>query len=447
MSEKWRNFVETACSLRRDDRILLTVSGGVDSMLMLELFVRLYGAERSVALGIAHCNFQLRGKEADADEQLVREKAGKEGIPFYSMRFDTAAYAREKGLSIEMAARELRYAWFEEVAAAHGYTRIATAHHRDDAEETFFLNLMRGSGIRGLHGIRPLSGKLMRPMLCFSRAEIESLAAAMDVVFRTDSTNSEDIYRRNCIRHRILPALREMHPSFDRNMEKSMHILSAQEELYFRHIGEVSGRLLHRDGDCFRLLRKEIDALPCTQTYLFEILHPYGFNVQQTADMLRCTEKTKGKKFTSPGYCLWIHGDEWLLQPLQQPALQTFAIHHADGELQTDCPFLKLQLVPEGTEIPKDSACASLDFGRLEFPLRIRYWQRGDRFVPFGMKGMKKLSDFFIDRKIPKERKDRIPLLCNGNGDILWIAGLRSDNRYKVTPETRQILIVNYLPS
>ena len=442
MFVRWENFLNTACSITPEDRILLTVSGGVDSMLMLELFARQYGDRGPAALGIAHCNFRLRGADADADEQLVKEKAEKENIPFYCIRFDTAAYAREKGLSIEMAARELRYAWFEELAATHGYTRIATAHHRDDAEETFFLNLMRGCGIRGLHGILPLSGKLIRPMLCFSRKEIEVLAGTLGIVFRTDATNREDIYQRNCIRHRILPELRKLHPSFDRNMEKSMCILHAQEKIYFHHIRETSHKLLHEDGEGFRLLRDEITALPYTQTYLFEILHPFGFNEEQTKAMLRTT--AKGKRFTSPTHCLWIHGEEWLLRPLQAQPPAGYTIDCRDGSWQTDCPFLQLQLIQGKTEIPKDPACASFDFDKLEFPLHVRCWRHGDRFMPLGMKGMKKLSDFFIDRKIPKERKDRIPLLCNGNGDILWIAGLRSDDRYKVTPDTEKTLTITY---
>lgn len=444
MFAKWENFLKTACCITSDDRILLTVSGGVDSMLMLELFARSYGEQVAEKLGVAHCNFQLRGGEADADEQLVRESAAARHLPFYCTRFDTVTYAESKGISIEMAARELRYAWFEVMAGTHGYTRIATAHHRDDAEETLFLNLMRGSGIKGLHGILPLSGKLIRPMRCFSRKEIETLAETAGIVFHTDRSNNEDTYRRNYIRHHILPAFRELHPSFDHNLEKSMHILQAQEEVYFHHIQETSRKLLHADGKGFRLLREEITALPYPQTYLFEILHPFGFNGQQTDGMLRTTEETKGKKFTSSTHCLWIHGKEWLLQPLTDEAPANYSIAYTNGRWQTDCPFLQLQIIQGETKISKQPHCACLDFGKLEFPLLVRYWKPGDRFVPFGMKGMKKLSDFFIDRKIPKERKDRIPLLCNGNGDILWIVGLRSDNRYRVTEKTTETLILTY---
>ena len=414
-------------------------------MLMLELFARSYGNRAADALGIAHCNFQLRGEEADADEKLVKESATAKHIPFYNIRFDTTAYADHKGISIEMAARELRYAWFETLAATHGYTRIATAHHRDDAEETFFLNLMRGCGIRGLHGILPLSGKLIRPMLCFSRKEIEALAGTLGTVFRTDATNREDIYQRNCIRHRVLPELRKLHPSFDHNMEKSMRILHAQEELYFRHIQKVSQQLLHTDGEGFRLLRDEITALPCTQTYLFEILHPFGFNESQIQNLLSTKTCTKGKKIETSSHCLWIHGNEWLLRPLSSETQKNFSIDYINGHWQTNCPFLQQQLITGQTDLPKDSASASFDFGKLTFPLHIRYWQHGDTFVPFGMKGMKKLSDFFIDRKIPKAKKNRIPLLCNGNGDILWVIGLRSDDRYKVTQDTKRILIFTFL--
>ncbi len=427
MLEKWRTFLRSNCLTPDGTRILLAVSGGVDSMLMMELF-----SKSDFPFGIAHCNFQLRGKASDEDENLVRTQAEKKGIPFHSIRFETTAYARQKGISIEMAARELRYDWFHKLAEKYGYERIATAHHKDDAEETFFLNLCRGTGLKGLRGIQTTDGQLIRPMLCFSRREIEQLAEQMQLQHHEDQSNQEDIYRRNYIRHHILPAFRTYFDHFDQGMEKTMDILQSQEKIYRQHIDREKERLLHKDSEGYYLLWNELDTLLCPDTYLFEILKPYGFNIAQIHDILGITSQKTGKRTDSSTHCLRLHGDRLLIRPLQTEALSDCFIRQTESGWQTDCPFLEVEAEKDAAHILTEPGTASLDATKLVFPLRIRHWKEGDRFVPFGMKGMKKLSDFFTDQKIDRGQKNRIPILCNGNGDILWIIGYRTDNRYRV---------------
>jgi tRNA(Ile)-lysidine synthase len=408
-------------------------------MVMLELFAR-----SPFKYGIAHCNFQLRGADSDADGQLVRERAGQLGVPFHTIRFNTMAYAGNRGISMEMAARELRYAWFKEISGTNGYTKIATAHHRDDAEETFLLNLSRGCGIRGLHGIPASSGNLIRPMRGFSKQEILQYATANGIRFREDATNGEDICQRNIVRHHILPAFRRLNPQFDTNMDKTMRILQSQEAVYFHHIREVGERLLQPDGDGFRISREALSQLPFAETYLFEILHPYGFNEAQIQSLLATSTDSKGKRWESGSHCLRAHGNEFLLQPVQEP-LPTYRLQLAENGTVSGCPFLHGWVTENTQPLPTDPSHACFDTARLRFPLQVRYWQAGDRFVPFGMTGSKKLSDLFTDLKIDCGQKKRIPLICNGNGDILWVAGHRSDNRYRVTPQTTRILTLHYL--
>ncbi|MCR5191284.1 MAG: tRNA lysidine(34) synthetase TilS [Bacteroidales bacterium] len=439
MFENWEEQVRNTCRITENDHILLAVSGGVDSMVMLELFAR-----SSFKFGIAHCNFKLRGEDSFADEQLVRETAGQLGVRFHLKRFNTMAYAGKRGISMEMAARELRYAWFRKISETDGYTKIATAHHREDAEETFLLNLGRGSGIKGLQGIPPISGNIIRPMRYFSKQNLLAFASEQGIPYREDSTNNEDICQRNVVRHHILPALRQLNPNFDSNMDKSMRILHAQGAIYFNHIKEVATRLLQPEECGFSISMESVAELPFSETYLFEILHPYGFNAEQIASLLRAGPGSKGKRWISQSHCLWKHGERLILQPLEEEQANSYLIKQTPEGLKNPCPFLHFQIRTCNGIFSTDPRVATLDMNQIVFPLQVRYWQPGDRFVPLGMKGNKKLSDFFTNNKMNGAQKELTPLLCNGNGDILWIIGHRIDNRYRITRATSQMLVVNY---
>ena len=392
MFENWEEQVRNACRITENDHILLAVSGGVDSMVMLELFAR-----SSFKFGIAHCNFKLRGKDSFADEQLVRETAGRLGAEFHFIRFNTMAYANKRHISMEMAARTLRYSWFKEITDSFGYTHVATAHHREDAEETFLLNLGRGTGIRGLYGIPPTSGNIIRPMRYFSKNDIIGFASEQGVAYREDATNNEDICQRNIVRHHILPELRKLNPYFDSNMDKSMRIL-----------------------------------------------HTYGFNIEHIETLLNPNTGDKGKRWFRKSHCIWKYGDDLILQPQQNDTPDCHIIRQTPDGLQHNCPFLHFEIQTKNGTFTPDNNVAYLDMDKLIFPLKVRYWQAGDRFVPLGMLGNKKLSDFFTDIKLNGAQKELTPLLCNGNGDILWVIGHRIDNRYRITGITARMLVIHY---
>lgn len=424
MLEKCASFLKNECSIPNNARILLAVSGGVDSMVMLDIMKGL-----PYDIGVAHCNFHLRDQAADEDEIFVRQTASNLSLPYFCAHFDTRKHAKENKLSIEMAARELRYRWFGQIAGSHGYSHIATAHHQDDAMETFFLNLCRGTGIRGLTGIRACTGNIIRPLICFSREEIRQYATDHHIAYHEDATNREDTYRRNYIRHHIIPAFRQLYPSFDRNMAKSMRILQAQEEVYRHHTDEIGSQLMQKDEAGFRIDRSALQNLPFPDIYLFEMLHPYGFNMTQVQAVLQNPSGRKGRHYRSKSHQLWLKEGELLLRPTEE---------------EPQFPELVIDMVRKeqfkGYET--DGKSAYFDANSLAPGLHLRFWQHGDSFVPLGMQGRKKLSDFFNDLKIDGYQKSRIPLLCDGNGEIAWVVGYRSDQRFRVREETRNILIV-----
>lgn len=411
-------------------------------MVMLDLMHQL-----EYEIGVAHCNFHLRGSDSDSDEKLVKTKTQTLGIPYYSIDFDTVNYAKKNNISVEMSARELRYAWFNEVADKNTYDYIATAHHSDDSAETFFLNMIRGTGIRGLHGILPISGKIIRPILFANRREIEEYASQHHIVYHEDYTNREDSYKRNYIRHHIIPAFRELQNSFDDNLSKTMEILHSQENIYFNHIKDVKNKISKTENEILYLDRNAIEKLENSKTYLFEILHPLGFNEDQVDSMLNLKGVCKGKIFESKNHRLLVQGSEFIIR--QKKTIEedmNFSFDFSKGKISSNCDFLNFETnnIKHFEGFSKNKNAAYFDLDKLCFPLKLRRWQKGDYFYPFGMKGSKKLSNFFNDNKIDIFSKNNIPVLCNGDGNILWIVGKRSDERFKVDDNTKNVLTIKY---
>lgn len=430
MKNRCAFFLKEQCKLADNDAILLTVSGGADSMVMLDILAGL-----PYRLGIAHCNFRLRGKASDEDEAFVRDAAKAKGIPFYCKRFDTENYSKENKISVEMAARELRYEWFQEIAEKENFSHIATAHHLDDSQETFFLNLCRGTGIKGLTGINPHSGNIIRPLIDFTREQIELYAMENQIEYHTDATNLEDKFKRNYIRHHIIPAFKSRFPSFERKMQENIRILQAQEAVYERHIQEVRDIVMQKEEEGFRISVKKTMELPYASTYLFEILHPMGFNMEQIESILSEQENRKGKKWLSQHWQLWATEEFWLLRPNNcSNTNETKFCHETDIEYE-------IVEIGQFKGFSNNPNHAFFDADKIIPPLQVRFWQNGDSFIPFGMTGRKKLSDFFNDLKIDCYQKRQIPILCNSNGDILWIIGFRSDNRYRIDKNTRRVCI------
>lgn len=406
-------------------RVLLAVSGGRDSMCLAHL-VHAAG----IPFAIAHCNFHLRPGDCDRDQQFVRRHAESLGVPFHTVDFDTIGYAREHGQSEEMAARQLRYRWFATLCGEHGYPCVATAHHRDDSIETFFLNLFRGTGIAGLRGILPRSSfedaprplTVVHPMLCFSRAEIDAYIGEQGIPYVEDCTNAQPIVRRNQVRLHLLPLLRQLYPAFDSSMEENMRHLNDTWLIYRSAIAAFGERLVQP-------LPPQLVTTPCPMvaipladipeprdTILFELLRPYGYTISTVESLLKGTHAS-GRLFRSRTHLATTVDGRLVVAPQCAPVEPTIS----------EAPGICLD----------DPRTVTVDDERMRRPLRVRPWREGDRFCPFGMQQQRKVSDYLKDRKINRIEKQYVYLLTDADDRIVWVVGLCLDNRFRITADTR----------
>ncbi len=416
------------------DRILLTVSGGVDSIVMCELFHK-----AGIDFGIAHCNFQLRGDESNGDETFVEQLAEKYNVSFHSATFDTNAFTKKNKLSVQVAARQLRYEWFESIRRQYNYTYIATAHHRDDSVETFLINIIRGTGIAGLHGILPKQGKIIRPLLFTNKEEISAFAKKHTLNYREDSSNASDNYLRNKIRHAIIPLLQELNPAIGKNIEGDIERLRNVELIYKKEIEKKRKKIIVTEGKTETILIKELLKLNPLETYLYEFLKPYHFNGDAVENIIRAMDGASGKQFLSDTHRLVKDRNVLLIEALQTTeekisiAKKTKAID-LNGQQLT----FKTSALDAKFKIPHSKNSAAMDLEKLTFPLMIRKWEKGDAFQPIGMKGKKKLSDFFINLKLSLLDKEKVQLLISDN-KIVWVIGYRMDERFKITEKTSKV--------
>lgn len=421
------------------DKLLLAVSGGADSMVMLHLL-----QQSRFEFSVAHCNFRLRGAESDGEEVFIRDYCGEQGIELFVQHFDTREYARIEGISIEMAARELRYKWFGDLRAQLGCQYIVTAHHRDDLVETMLINLSRGTGIRGLTGIQPKNGHLVRPLLFASREEILAYAVAQKLPFKHDSSNDELIYQRNIIRHQLIPLFETINPAFRKNAAKTASILKDTAEVYQQKLNEVQAEVKAEQNGQISFSIAKLKALRPLQSLLFELLHPYGFNGEQVDEICAALDGEAGKSFFSKTHRLVKDREALLLTKLDAAPAQRYYI-------EEDCISLNEPVDLQFEVIAKSPAfrfstnplVADLDYAKLQFPLILKKWEPGEYFVPLGMSGMKKLSDYFIDEKLSIPEKESAWILYSGR-KVVWIVGRRLDDRFKITAGTQQVLRVTF---
>ena len=422
--------------LRPAALVIVGLSGGADSVALLHILTRL-----GYPCVAAHCNFRLRADESDADADFARQTAEALGLPFRRIDFDTADYARQHGVSIEMAARTLRYEWFETLRRELGAEAIAVAHHRDDNVETVLLNLIRGTGLSGLCGMRPRNGHIVRPLLSVDRSQIVRWLTDRHLPFRTDSSNASDVYRRNFVRLRLLPLMEQLNPSVRDAILRMAGHLTDVEAIYRNAIDSHRAHLIDADG------RISIDALlrtPAPHAMLFELLTPYGFTPSQCADIARALSGESGRSFVAPGGRWHLLKDRLhlILYPADEVSADAFTLT-LGSELTAPIRLsLEERIVDEAFTISRSPHVATFDADRIALPLTLRRWRAGDSFVPFGMTGRKKLSDYFSDHKFSLLRKAAAWILCDASGRILWIVGHRTDNRFRITSKTRRALIV-----
>lgn len=444
MLRAFKSFILEESLLEPEQRILLGVSGGCDSIVMVDLFRR-----AGFQFDIAHCNFQLRGEESLRDERFVEELSRQLGVRFFLKRFQTSNYARSNRVSIQMAARELRYQWFSELTEQHGYDYVAMAHHMDDQVETFFINLIRGTGVAGLQGISPKQGQIIRPMLFATRKEIEHYQSDQKLPFCTDSTNLAEKYLRNKIRHQLVPLLTEMNPDFLNGIIQTLERLKESGEILKGSIVEATGQLIRQKGSNWVIGIPELQKLKPVRPYLVEILTPLGFNYTSVTNIAAALNGPSGKVFLSSTHCLIKDRSELIVQPLQAMQASSDTEYLLDkGVMSIEKPlqlkFEEYPLTPD-CKPEKDPRIATLDADRVGFPLVLRKWRRGDRFQPYGMRGQKKLSDFFVDKKLSLFEKENTWLL-ESDHRIAWVIGHRIDERFRITCHTRQIFRIEWIP-
>jgi len=434
--KNFTDFIEQNALFGKDGKILAAVSGGMDSVILVHLL-----KAAGYNLGIAHCNFRLRGDESDGDEQFCRELAQQLGVPFHVTRFDTLQYASGNKVSTQMAARTLRYRWFEQIRDQHKYTVIALAHHQNDAIETILLNLTRGTGIAGLHGILPKNGTLVRPLLFLNRDEIQTFVGELKIPYREDSSNASTKYARNKIRLEVIPRLKELNPSLERTFENNLQHFRELELLLAQQVDELRKKMIVSDENERQLLLTDINTLPSKRLFLFNLFQEYGFNETAIDDLIAILDKHSGRFFESENYKIILDRDKLILTKKQQNRHGETIINSGDRYVNFG-PYRLSILHDDSPLIIRDNPMAvSVDADHIVYPLTLRNWHTGDVFYPLGMKGKQKLSDFFIQQKVPLHKKDDIALLINGNGEIIWVAGYRPDERYKITAETKKVII------
>lgn len=419
-----QHFIEENNLFALNGKVLVALSGGADSVALLRVLIDLgYTCE------CAHCNFHLRGEESDRDEQFVCSLCQEHQIPLHVKHFETESYAKEKQISIEMAARELRYAWFEELRKETKANVIAVAHHRDDSVETFLLNLIRGTGINGLKGIQVKNGNIVRPLLETSREDILNYLVFLNQDYVTDSTNFQDEYMRNKIRLNILPMMKEMNPSIMESIQDTAQKLADVANIYNQNRKEILEISIQENNNEYILPIQTIlnDLAPLT--LLHEWLGKYQFNSSQIKDIYQCLKQEQsGKQFISNGWVL-LRDREHLI--LRQKVETENAPKINIETFETDNDFVLI----------KDKHIACLDAEKVVLPLEVRKWKKGDKFIPYGMKGQKKVSDYLTDKKFSLFQKEKQYVVCS-EGKIVWLIGERIDDRFKITDKTKRAIII-----
>jgi tRNA(Ile)-lysidine synthase len=418
------------------DQVLVAVSGGLDSVVLLDVLHSL-----GVPVAVAHCHFGLRGEESDADEEFVRKLAKKYAVPYFAEFFDTKGFAQQEGLSTQMAARVLRYQWFEQVRRSQGLDYVATAHHQRDAAETMLLNLTHGTGLSGLHGIPVRQGRVVRPLLGAAKDDLYDYVVAQHLVWREDSSNDSTLYQRNRLRHDVLPVLRELNPALDQTLQHTAERVRGA-ELLVQHLVDQTAQQARRDeADATYINIAVLQATPATAVLLHELLRPFHFSWLVTKDIVESFRAVSGKQFDSPTHRLVKDRDQLVITPKNLSGFGTYQWPEGQTELVVDGLRLTAkEHAAEGYAVPKAKDVAALDLDKLKFPLTLRRWREGDWFMPIGLKGKKKISDFLIDQKVPLNLKDQVLLLTAADGKVVWVVGMRPDDRFKVTEETQRVL-------
>jgi tRNA(Ile)-lysidine synthase len=438
--EKFKATVREKNLFTTGDHLLLAVSGGVDSVVLCELC-----HQAGFPFSIAHCNFQLRGAESDRDETLVTNLSQKYGVEVLVKRFETEAYAIEQKLSIQEAARELRYDWFRDLIdkTSHEdpFSHLLTAHHADDNNETLLMNFFRGTGLHGLTGIPEINGNIRRPLLSFTKEELMNFAREYQLPFAEDSSNQSSKYTRNFFRNELIPSISKVFPQVNQNLQDNISRLKETEKLYQYAVNDLKKKLCRYKGTEVHIPVKQLLQVN-SKALIYEIIREYGFGEKQVEELIKLTASDSGKYMDAPGggYRIIKHRHWLIISPAPSLMTTTIAVNITDDTILFESGELKLKPSDHNGQLPPAALNeAWLDSRQLTYPLILRKWKTGDYFYPLGMKKKKKLSRFFIDQKLSKTAKEKVWVL-ESNKRIAWVIGLRIDDRFKLSASTHTVL-------
>ena len=435
MLKVFKKHIEDSFPELLNSHFIIACSGGLDSTVLVELCHK-----AQLQFSIAHCNFRLRGEASDGDETFVRDLAEKQNKEVFITHFDTLGYVNQHKVSVQMAARELRYAWFEQLLSQNNKSYLLTAHHANDVLETFIINLSRGTGIDGLTGIPAKINYLRRPLLPFSREELEHFAHVEEMEWREDASNADTKYLRNKIRHEIIPALNELHPTFSDNFKNTLSYLNQTQTIASAYLHHLKEEIFIENNGRVEIEITKLKELNPLTTYLHGLFSDYGFKEMDNIETL--LDGLSGKQLISNTHVLTKNRDVLLLTPLVESELKNQEFFITEEEVPLNLPIsLEFTVVPE--RLDNSAKIIFVQKNVLKYPLTVRKWKNGDYFYPIGLNGKKKLAKFFKDQKIDVLSKDETWLLCSGE-QIVWVIGIRADNRFRVVDTTQEILKIEF---
>jgi tRNA(Ile)-lysidine synthase len=439
--EKFSLYIAENQLFSLNDKLLVAVSGGSDSMVLCDFLIKL-----NFKIELAHCQFGLRGEESENDAIFVQNFAEKNQILCHIRHFDTTAYAKKNALSVQEAARNLRYNWFEAMALENKFDAVVTAHHLNDSIETFFLNLQRGSGLKGLSGIPKKRGVFVRPLICFSKSEILEYTENNKIEFREDSSNFKDVYQRNFIRQHIIPLFQSRNAHFEKTMARTLGHISESEKLLNFFIQEAALKLVQVADNQYFIEKEGLMRYPSSATLLFHLVNAFGFNTEQSVQILEAHDSV-GAVFISETHQLLVDRAHFIIRSKTLDTIdeRLFEIEESTAFLKiSETERLSFQKIDRADfTLSGNSNCAQIDGSQLKFPLKLRNWRQGDRFQPLGLGGFtQKLSDFFSQRKLNSFEKEKIWILENADGRIIWLLGLRLDDRFSIRDTTKEIYVI-----
>lgn len=433
MIDAFLGFIQQNALFESDEKILLAVSGGLDSITLCHLFER-----ASFNYSIAHVNYKLRGEASEGDARFVKELANKNKVDFYYEEFETEKIAEENKEGIQQTARKLRYRFFNSVAQQHNFQKIAAAHHINDSLETSLYNFSKGSGIKGLKGIKAINGNIIRPLLFATREQLEEYANENRLSWREDASNASLKYKRNLIRHQVVPVLKQINPSLEETYARNIRRLNSSEEIVGHYAKAAYGKCVTQVQNGFKISVPELLKCKGVEVILDLWLSEFGFNFIQVEDIVTHLQGSSGKVFLSGTHQATIDRNVLWVELIDSGQIAPTKFSENEHKTVGDYSLISRIIESADYHLTKKESVAALDYERLKLPLTIRPWQQGDFFYPLGLKGKKKLSDFMIDRKIALNLKKRI-LVATSGADIVWIVGMRIDDRYKITSETKRV--------